>query len=129
MPRKWASRWARRCSLDIGRALRLRGGAARRKLRAMRDDASPRRPAWYVISLRPLGQHDAVRRAAARAGMGCVALSTMRIVVRDDAQARRRLREALAAPRVVFTSPNAVRAAAATTTLRRKRSQRMFAIG
>ncbi len=95
----------------------------------MRDDASPRRPAWYVISLRPLGQHDAVRRAAARAGMGCVALSTMRIVLRDDAQARRRLRDALAAPRVVFTSPNAVRAAAAMAPLRRKRSQRHFAIG
>ena len=95
----------------------------------MRDAASPRPPAWYVISLRPLGQHDAVRRAATRAGMGCVALSTMRIVVRDDAQTRRRLRDALAASRVVFTSPNAVRAAASMAALRRKRSQHIFAIG
>ena len=70
-----------------------------------------------------------MRRAAARAGMGCVALSTMRIVVRDDAQARRRLRDALAAKRVVFTSPNAVRAAATMVSVRRKRSQQVFAIG
>jgi uroporphyrinogen-III synthase len=61
--------------------------------------------------------------------MGCVALSTMRIVVRDDAMTRRKLREALAAPRVVFTSPNAVRAAASMAALRRKRSQTIFAIG
>lgn len=95
----------------------------------MREAASPRPAAWYVISLRPLGQHGAVRRAAARAGMDCVALSTMRIVPRDDAQSCRRLREALAAPRVVFTSPNAVRCAAAMTPLRRKRAQHFFAIG
>ncbi|WP_036171752.1 uroporphyrinogen-III synthase, partial [Noviluteimonas dokdonensis] len=95
----------------------------------MREKASQRTPAWYVISLRPLGQHDAVRRAAMRAGMGCVALSTMRIVARGDTAARRALRDALAAPRVVFTSPNAVRAAAAMAPLRRRRAQHVFAIG
>ena len=70
-----------------------------------------------------------MRRAAARAGMACVALSTMHVAVREDAATRRQLRDALAAPRVVFTSPNAVRAAAAQATLRRKRAQRVFAIG
>ncbi|WP_331713354.1 uroporphyrinogen-III synthase [Noviluteimonas gilva] len=70
-----------------------------------------------------------MRRAAARAGMGCVALSTMRIVVCGDAKTQRRLRDALAAPRVVFTSPNAVRAAASMGSLKRKRAQQFFAIG
>jgi uroporphyrinogen-III synthase len=95
----------------------------------MRATAKPRPAAWYVISLRPVGQHDAVRRAAARAGMGCVAVSTMRIAGRDDAGTRTRLRTALAAPIVIFTSPNAVRAAAALMPLRRKRGQRALAIG
>lgn len=87
------------------------------------------RDEWYVISLRPLGQHAAVRAAAARAGMGCVALSAMRIATRDDAATRRTLRDALRAPRVVFTSPNAVRAAASMQDLKRKRGQQVFAIG
>ena len=95
----------------------------------MRATAKPRPPAWYVISLRPVGQHDAVRRAARRAGMGCVAISTMRIAPRDDADTVARLRTALAAPIAIFTSPNAVRAAASMSSLRRKRGQRTLAIG
>ena len=95
----------------------------------MRTNATPRTPEWYVISLRPVGHHGAVRRAAARAGMGCVAISTMRIAARGDAATRQRLREALAAPIAIFTSPNAVRAAACLAPLRRKRGQRTFAIG
>lgn len=107
----------------------MRGGAAGNKLRDMRATAKPRPPAWYVISLRPVGQHDAVRRAAARMGMGCIAISTMRIAIRDDADTRARLRDALAAPVAIFTSPNAVHAAAANVSLRRKRGQRTLAIG
>ena len=35
----------------------------------------PTPPAWYVISLRPQGGHDALRRAARRHGAGLLALS------------------------------------------------------
>src|SRR5689334_16436748 len=68
-------------------------------------------PSWYVISLRPRGDHAAMRRAARRYGAGLIALSPWRIVLRDDERARADLRAALAASRVVFTSPAAVRAA------------------
>ena len=37
---------------------------------------TPRQPPrWYVISLRPRGQHDQMRRAARRLGGGCIAVS------------------------------------------------------
>lgn len=109
------------------RGPRLRRGAAHHKLRGMRADATS--PASYVISLRPVGQHGPVRRAAANAGLGCIALSTMRIAWCDDAQARGVLRKALAAPIVIFTSPNAVRGAAALAALHEGKRRRVFAIG
>jgi uroporphyrinogen-III synthase len=34
---------------------------------------------WYVISLRPLGQHGALRQGAARLGARTFALSTLRL--------------------------------------------------
>ena len=105
----------------------MRRGAAHHKLRGMRADATS--PASYVISLRPVGQHGPVRRAAANAGLGCIALSTMRIAWRDDADTRAALRKALAAPIVVFTSPNAVRGALASGALRGGKRRRVFAIG
>lgn len=108
---------------------RLRRGAARHKLRGMRAQATSHRPASYVISLRPVGQHGPVRRAAANAGLGCLAISTMRIAWRDDAATRAALRSALAASIVVFTSPNAVRGAAALSALRGGKRRRVFAIG
>lgn len=83
----------------------------------------------YVISLRPRGQHAALRRAAARHGAHVLALSPLRIDMRDDADARKRLRGALASPVVVFTSPNAVRAAQALQALRARRGQAWLAVG
>ena len=83
----------------------------------------------YVISLRPVGGHAAMRRAAARAGARVLALSPWRLAGRDDAATRRRLRAALAAPLVVFTSPAAVRHAHALQPLRARRGQRWCAIG
>ena len=65
---------------------------------------------WYVISLRPRGEHDAMRRAAARHGARVVALSPWQLVARTDAAALQDLNAALGAARVVFTSPAAVRA-------------------
>ena len=73
----------------------------------------PRSPEWYVISLRPRGMHAAVRRAATRYGAGVVALSPWVLRARDDAAARSALDAALQAPRVLFTSPAAVRSATA----------------
>jgi len=84
---------------------------------------------WYVISLRPRGQHDALRRAAAARQARVIALSPQRIELRDDRTTRARLRAALNAPVVVFTSPNAVRAASALRPLKRRRAQQFFAIG
>jgi uroporphyrinogen-III synthase len=74
-------------------------------------------PGWYVISLRPAGGHGGMRRAAARRGGGLLALSPWRLEQRHDAATRDALHAALAASRVVFTSPAAVRSAAALQAL------------
>lgn len=84
---------------------------------------------WYVISLRPQGEHAAMRRAAARAGAGVIALSPWRLSLREDADTRAALARALAASRVVFTSPAAVRAAARLQRLRPRRAQAWCAVG
>lgn len=82
-----------------------------------------------MISLRPRGQHASLRRAAAARGARVLALSPVRIRQRDDKATRAALRAALAADIVVFTSPNAVRAAAALRTLRPRRGQQWCAVG
>lgn len=64
-----------------------------------------------LVSLRPRGGHDGLRRAAARHGGALVALSPWALRDRDDAATRAGLQRALAADAVVFTSPPAVRAA------------------
>lgn len=84
---------------------------------------------WYVISLRPQGGHAGLRAAAARHGARVLALSPWKLAGRDDAKTRTDLRAALAAPRVIFTSPAAVRFAARLATLRRKRGQVFLAVG
>jgi len=86
-------------------------------------------PEWYVISLRPRGQHAPMRRAAARHGGAVIALSPWTLQSRDDDAARRALEFALAAPRVLVTSPAAVRAASALQPLRIGEGQRWFAVG
>lgn len=83
----------------------------------------------YVISLRPAGEHAAVRRAAAARGLRTVALSPWRIVVAADAGTRHALRAALAAAVVIATSPAAVRAATQLHALRARRGQRWCAVG
>lgn len=86
-------------------------------------------PGWYVISLRPQGEHGTMRRAAAAHGARVLALSPWRLQLHDDPQAREALRNALAAPRVLFTSPVAVRAAAALMELRSLPGQHWIAVG
>ena len=82
-----------------------------------------------MISLRPVGAHAAIRRAAAAHGARVLALSPWKLVQRDDAATRRDLRSALACARVVVTSPAAVHAALALQPLRMRRGQAWFAVG
>jgi uroporphyrinogen-III synthase len=81
---------------------------------------------WYVISMRPLGQHGGVRSNAARFGARAFALSTLRL---QPIAAMTSLRQALRCPRVVVTSPAAVRAANAQVALRQRPGQHWFALG
>lgn len=83
----------------------------------------------YVISLRPVGGHAAIRRAAGARGARVLALSPWKLQRRDDAATRADLRAALAAARVLATSPAAVRAARALRPLRARRGQLWFAVG
>ena len=84
---------------------------------------------WYVISLRPRGGHSGLRQAAARRGGGLIALSPWMLRDLDDDASRESLRLALAAPRVIATSPAAVRAAARLQPLRAWPGQAWFAVG
>lgn len=86
-------------------------------------------PGWYVISLRPQGGHDGLRRAAAAQGAGLIALSPWRIQPRTDDAARHALRIALSASRVVFTSPASVKAASGLSPLRADQGQTWIGVG
>jgi uroporphyrinogen-III synthase len=92
----------------------------------MTTDTAPR---WYVISLRPRGQHGPMRRAAAGHGGAVIALSPWRLQGCDDAGTRHALDAALALPRVLVTSPAAVRAAAVLRPLRTDSGPQWFAVG
>jgi uroporphyrinogen-III synthase len=82
-----------------------------------------------VVSLRPAGGHDTLRRAAAGEGARLIALSPWRIAQREDAATLAALKAALTAPRVVFTSPNAVKAARALMPPPVAAGQRWFGVG
>ncbi|HHW4679293.1 MAG TPA: uroporphyrinogen-III synthase [Xylella sp.] len=73
------------------------------------EDSSP----WYLLSLRPANNHTALRYAVARHGGKLIALSPWRLRHCNDPDTRAALASALAAPTVIFTSPEAVRAARA----------------
>ncbi len=85
--------------------------------------------AWYVISLRPRGGNESLRRAANRYNGGLLALSPWMLETIDETGSRERLQEALAATRVMFTSPAAARAAGALQPLRPQPGQAWFAVG
>ncbi|MDO5609412.1 MAG: uroporphyrinogen-III synthase [Pseudomonadota bacterium] len=85
--------------------------------------------AFVLISLRPANAHAVLRRAAARHGGRLLAISPWRIVPHDDAASRRGLAAALACPTLVFTSPNAVRAADALHPLRSISGKTWLAVG
>jgi len=81
---------------------------------------------WYVISLRPLGQHGPLRRQATRLGARSFAVSTLRLAMLPAGEA---LAEALRCPRVIVTSPTAVHYAAAQMPLKQRAGQHWFAPG
>jgi uroporphyrinogen-III synthase len=84
---------------------------------------------WYVISLRPQGEHGSLRRAAAARGARLIALSPWKLRGHTDDAARAALQVALDAPRVLFTSPVAVRAAAALLEFHPRTDQSWIAVG
>lgn len=86
-------------------------------------------PAWYVISLRPRGGNQSLRRAAARHGARLLALAPWKLETIDSPDSRSSLDRALAADRVMFTSPAAARSAAALRRLQAKPGQAWFAVG
>jgi uroporphyrinogen-III synthase len=79
-----------------------------------------------VISLRPLGQHDALRRRATELGAKTLALSTLRL---NPLPAAEDLAEAQRCPRVIVTSPTAVQYALAQQPLKQRAGQHWFAPG
>lgn len=83
-------------------------------------------PEWYVISLRPQGEHRPLRRPARAWGAGVFACSPLRLLGLPSPT----LDTALACPRVVFTSPAAVRfALQAGGRLRARAGQDWLAVG
>ncbi|QWP77337.1 uroporphyrinogen-III synthase [Lysobacter sp. K5869] len=71
---------------------------------------SPTPPRWYVISLRPSDEHEALRCIAAQYASELIELSPWSIRSDNTIATRMALAEALRATRIVVTSPNAVRA-------------------
>lgn len=83
----------------------------------------------HVISLRPVGEHAPMRRAAAAHGGKVLALSPWRLVSRQDPDSAHALRAALQAMCVVVTSPAAVYAAQRLHPLQALAGQHWCAVG
>ena len=81
---------------------------------------------WYVISLRPLNRHGALRRAAAALGARLFAVSTLALEPLDPGPA---LAAALQCADVIVTSPSAVAMARPGLPLPHRRGQRWYALG
>ncbi|MGV8922509.1 MAG: uroporphyrinogen-III synthase [Thermomonas sp.] len=84
---------------------------------------------WTALSLRPRGQHGGLRTAASRHGARMLALSPYVIEPLAGQNHRKALEQALAADITVWTSPNAVRAAAALQPLQARPGQTWLAVG
>ena len=84
---------------------------------------------WTLVSLRARGDHRALRRAAARHGGRLLAHSPWTLQACTDEASRQRLAEVLQLPVLVFTSPAAVRAAAALQPLQALPGQHWLAVG
>ena len=92
------------------------------------DLRNAHRPEWYVVSLRPHGDHAAMRDAAHARGAGLIELSPWAIGFRDDAATRDALDAALDCDAAIATSIPAVHAAHALRALSDARG-RWIAVG
>ena len=81
---------------------------------------------WYVISLRPQNLHAGVRKAASALGARCFAMSPLRLRQLD---AGKDLAQALACPRILATSPAAVRMAHAQHPLDNAKDKTWLTVG
>lgn len=81
---------------------------------------------WTILSLRPSGEHASLRRAAASLGARVIAVSPMAL---RPMAAGDTLDRALAADRIVFSSPAAVRFAGAQRTLAAGHRRIVLAVG
>ena len=84
---------------------------------------------WYVVSLRPVGQHRRLLRAAEALGADGLSLPGLRLAAREDTPTRVTLDAALQCTRVIFTSPAAVRFSVRMRTLRGQPRQAVLALG
>lgn len=84
---------------------------------------------WHLISMRPQGQHDTLRSAAARLGARTLALSPWRLQMRTDEATREQLNAARTCDRLVFTSPAAAEAAARLLPLAELPAGSLVAVG
>ncbi len=84
---------------------------------------------WFVVSLRPVGGHATVQRAARSLGASVITLPGLRLRVREDPATQVALRAALDCDRVVFSSPAAVRSVPASQAKAALRKRLVLAIG
>lgn len=84
---------------------------------------------WYLISLRPRGEHETMRRIVARLGGHLLAVSPWALQARDDDVTRARLAAALKATFTIVTSPAAARATRALVADADIRHTRWLAVG
>ena len=84
---------------------------------------------WTILSLRPRGQHGGLRAAASRHAAHTLALSPFLIEPLADQHHQTILKQALGSDITVWTSPNAVRAAAALQPLQARPGQAWLAVG
>lgn len=93
-------------------------------------NVSPYLAVWTVISLRPAAQQAVMKRAIVARGATALALPALRLAPMPDTDlARNALRAALTCSQLIFTSPSAVRFAAALHPLQTPREQRVYAVG
>lgn len=82
-----------------------------------------------MLSLRPRGQHGGLRAAACRHGARTLALSPFAIEFLNGRDQQIALKQALSGDITLWTSPNAVRAAAALQPLQARPDQTWLAVG
>lgn len=84
---------------------------------------------WFVVSLRPVGGHATVQRAARLLGASVITLPGLRLRRREDATTQAALAIALDCDLVIFSSPTAVLSMPASQANFVRRKRAMLAVG